>query len=151
MNWSITKRNNEDFGIDTFRRDISRIFDDFLSFSPTNLFETNWIPAIDVQDDHKHVKIKAEMPGIDEKDLKVTIENNNLVISGEKKEERSEEDKDKRYIFSERKFGSFCRSIDLPEGIKTDKVNASFKKGVLKIEIPKDEAKKTKKINVQIQ
>ena len=88
------------------------------------------------------------MPGIDEKDLDVKIENNFLILSGEKKEETKEEKKN--YIFSERKYGSFYRTIALPEGAKTDKVKATFKKGILNIEIPKDEVKEAKKIPIEV-
>jgi len=80
--------------------------------------------------------------------LDVKIEDNILTLSGEKKEERKEEKKN--YIFSERKFGSFSRSISLPEGIKTDKINATFKKGILNIDIPKDETKEAKKIEIKV-
>jgi HSP20 family protein len=101
-----------------------------------------------VEEDEKTIRIKAEVPGIDEKDLEVKIENNVLTLSGEKKEERKEEKKN--YVFSERKFGSFSRSISLPESIKTDKVKATFKKGVLNIEIPKDEKAEPKKIAIEV-
>ncbi|MDY6934104.1 MAG: Hsp20/alpha crystallin family protein [Spirochaetota bacterium] len=151
MNWNIAKRNrNNNFGMDLFRRNITNIFDDFFSLRPTTLFESEWIPTIDMEEDDKMIHIKAEMPGMDEKDLKVTIENNLLTLNGEKKTEKDEEDKDKRYHYTERRFGSFSRSIPLPEGVKSDKVKASFKKGVLKIEIPKDESKQPKKININV-
>ena len=151
MNMNLIRRKRDNnFGLDLFRRDISRAFDDFFSFTPTHLFDSEWIPTLDVEEDDKAIHIKAEMPGIDEEDLKVTIENNVLTLSGEKKEERKEEDKDKRYHFSERRFGSFSRTITLPEGIKYDKINAKFKKGLLSINIPKDESKQPKKINIEV-
>lgn len=151
MNWNLTKGRKEDeFGLDLFRKDISRVFDDFFSLKPTDLFESEWIPSIDVEDKKKSITLKAEIPGIDEKDLNVTIEKNILTISGEKKEERREEDKDKKYLFSERKFGSFSRSVVLPEGIKADNVKATFKKGVLNIEIPKENEAETKRIDIKV-
>jgi len=151
MNWNLTKGRREDeFGLDLFRKDISRVFDDFFSLKSTDLFESEWIPSIDVEDKKKSISLKAEIPGIDEKDLNVTLEKNILTISGEKKEERMEEDKDKKYLFSERKFGSFSRSIVLPEGIKADNVNATFKKGVLNIEIPKEKEAETKRIDIKV-
>jgi len=88
------------------------------------------------------------MPGIDEKDLDVRLEYNVLVLSGEKKEEKKEEKKN--YVFSERKYGSFYRTIALPEGAKTDKIKTTFKKGILSIEIPKDEVKEAKKIPIEV-
>lgn len=151
MNWNLTKGRREDeFGLDIFREDISRVFDDFFSLKPSELFESNWVPSIDVEDKKKSITVKAEIPGIEEKDLNVTLEKNVLTISGEKKEERKEEYKDKSYIFSERKFGSFSRSIALPEGIKAENVKATFRKGVLNIEIPKEKETETKKIDIKV-
>jgi HSP20 family protein len=144
----IKRTNNKEYGIDTFRRNIDKMFDDFFSLTPTSLFKSDWEPTVDVEEDEKTIRVKAEVPGIDEKDLEVKIENNVLTLSGEKKEERKEEKKN--YVFSERKFGSFSRSISLPEGIKTDKVKATFKKGVLNIEIPKDEKAVAKKIAIEV-
>ncbi len=145
----IKRNNNKEYGLDTFRKNIDRLFNDFFFLTPTSLFKNDWEPTVDVEEDEKAIRVKAEIPGIDEKDLDVKIENNILTLSGEKKEEKKEEKKN--YIFSERKFGSFCRSISLPESVKTDKIKATFKKGVLKIEIPKDETKESKKIAINVQ
>jgi HSP20 family protein len=144
----IKRSNNKEYGIDAFRRNIDKLFDDFFVLSPTSLFKSDWEPTVDVEEDDKSIRVKAEVPGIDEKDLDVRVENHVLTLSGEKKEERKEEKKN--YIFSERKFGSFTRSISLPEGIKADKIKASFKKGVLNIEIPKDEKAESKKIAIEV-
>lgn len=94
--------------------------------------------------------MKAEIPGIDEKDLQVTLENNILTIAGEKKEERNEKDRDSRWVVSERKFGSFRRSISLPEGIRSDKIKAAFRNGVLRVEIPREESAKPRKITIDV-
>jgi len=144
----IKRNNNKEYGLDTFRKNVDKLFDDFFFLTPTSMFKNDWEPTIDVEEDDKSIHVKAEIPGIDEKDLDVKIEDNILILSGEKKEER--EEKNKNYIFSERKFGSFSRSISLPEGIKTDKINATFKKGVLNIDIPKDETKEAKKIAIKV-
>jgi HSP20 family protein len=144
----IKRTNNKEYGIDTFRENIDKLFDDFFFLTPTSLFKSDWEPTVDVEEDEKTIRVKAEVPGIDEKDLEVKIENNVLTLSGEKKEERKEEKKN--YVFSERKFGSFSRSISLPEGVKTDKIKATFKKGVLNIEIPKDEKAEPKKIAIEV-
>ncbi len=142
------RNNNKEYGLDSFRRNVDKVFDDFFFLTPTSLFKNDWEPTIDVEEDDKSIHVKAEIPGIEEKDLDVKIEDNILTLSGEKKEERKEEKKN--YIFSERKFGSFSRSISLPEGIKTDKINATFKKGILNIDIPKDETKEAKKIEIKV-
>jgi len=144
----IKRNNNKEYGLDTFRKNIDKLFDEFFFLTPTSLFKNDWEPTIDVEEDDKTIRVKAEIPGIDEKDLDVRVENNVLTLSGEKKEERKEEKKN--YVFSERKFGSFSRSIGLPEGIKSDKIKATFKKGVLNIEIPKDETKESKKIEINV-
>ena len=144
----IKKSNSKEYGLDSFRKNVDKLFDDFFFLTPTSLFKNDWEPNVDVEEDEKLIRVKAEVPGIDEKDLDVKIEDGILTISGEKKEEKKEEKKN--YIFSERKFGSFSRSIGLPEGIKTDKINATFKKGILNIEIPKDETKEAKRINIKV-
>ena len=135
--------------IDAFRRSISNLFDDFFTIKPSTLFETEWMPSVDVHEDAKGIYVKAEMPGMDEKNIDVNIENNYLTIKGEKKEER-EEKRDKRTIVTERKFGSFERTIRLPDGIQADKVKADFKNGVLAINIPKEKVEEPKKVKINI-
>ena len=76
--------------------------DDFFSVGPSSIFENEWIPNVDIEEDAKAIHVKAEMPGIEEKDLSVSIENNTLCISGEKKEERREENRDRRYLKRQR-------------------------------------------------
>ena len=143
MKMGIARLNNSDFAL-------SNVFDDFFRMAPTRLFSDEPIPKIDVKEDEKAIYVKAEIPGLDEKDLDVTLKDNVLTISGEKKEETSEEDKDKNYRYCERRFGSFSRSIRMPEGIKADSVKASYKNGVLDIELPKSESAKPKKINISV-
>ncbi len=148
MKWGITRKNESPLTFNTFRKDLDNFFDEFFSVRPTTFFETDWLPKIDVQEDENEIHVTAEMPGVEEKDLTVTLENGILTIAGEKKEEK--EDKTKSRVVSERRYGSFSRSISLPEGIKQDEIKASFKNGVLKIDIEKTEAEKPKKINVEV-
>lgn len=152
MKWGLSKRKvgDSNFGIDSFKRDIFRVFDDFFTMSPSTLLETGWAPNIDLKEDGKAIHVKADIPGIDEKDLNVSLENNTLVISGERREERSEGDRNGQYIVSERHYGSFYRSIQLPDGIRADKIRAALRNGVLRIEIPKEESSKTGKIKIDI-
>ena len=133
----------------SFKSEINRVFDDFFSLTPSNLFDSEWNPVVDVEETDKEIHVTAEVPGIDEKDLNVTLENNILTISGEKTEEK-EEKKKKSYIYTERKYGSFSRLITLPEGVKGDQIKAKFKKGVLEIVIPKDESAQPKKIQIDV-
>jgi len=150
MNFGIKKRDNSNGSdLDIFRRGISNLFDDFFSLKPTNFFDSDWVPAIDVQEDNKGIYVKADMPGIDEKNLEVSIENNVLSIKGEKTEERREGD-EKRSLIVERKHGSFQRSIRLPEGIKSNEVKAEFKNGVLTLNIPKEKVEEQRKIKINV-
>lgn len=132
----------------SFRNEIDRVFDDFFSLRPTEMFDSNWVPAIDVDEDEKKVYVRAEIPGIDEKDISVTLEDNVLTISGEKKEEH--EEKNKKRWQKESRFGSFQRSVRLPEGISADSAKARFKKGVLNIEIEKTEESKPRTIKIDV-
>lgn len=108
-------------------------------------------PAIDVVDKEKALEVKAELPGMDEKDIEVELTDHMLTISGEKKEEHEEGEKEGDYYVSERRYGSFKRSISIPEGVDADKVEAAFNKGVLKVTLPKtpEAQSKARKIEVQ--
>ena len=109
------------------------------------------VPTIDVVDKEKEVQINAELPGMDESDVEVTLSGRMLSISGEKKEEHEEGEKEGNYYLSERRYGSFKRSLSIPEGVDTDKVDASFKKGVLTVILPKfpEAQSKTKTIEIK--
>ena len=118
------------------QRRINGMFDDFLGSSFSNLGNgQQFLPQMDVTETAKEIKITAELPGLDEKDVDVSVLDNMVSIRGEKTQKKEEEEQDSYY--SERSFGSFERTIALPQGIDTEKVNARFKKGVLKITIPK--------------
>jgi HSP20 family protein len=108
-------------------------------------------PAIDVSEDDKAYKISAELPGIDEKDIEIMLAGDQLVLKGEKRQEREKEAKEKNYYISERSYGAFQRAFALPDGIDRDKIDAQFTKGVLTITLPKtaDAQKKMKKIAVK--
>lgn len=149
MKWGLTKRNETKLNpFEAFERDVKRIFDDFFALEPVDLFDSAWVPLIDIEEDEKSIHLRAEIPGIDEKDLNVTLEDNVLTISGEKKEERKEENK--RYVLAERRFGSFKRSIALPNEVKADSVKASFKNGVLTINFEKKEVSQPKRITINV-
>jgi HSP20 family protein len=150
MKWGISRRGKDsEHSVDLFRKNFNSLFDDFFSTSPSALFDSDWLPIIDVEEDEREIHVQAEMPGLEEKDINVTLDRNILTISGEKKEERDEENKEKKYALSERRFGSFSRSITLPEGVKTDEIKAKFKKGVLNIRVPRDKKKQAKKIEIK--
>lgn len=110
---------------------------------------TGIAPPVDVMESEKAYEIMAEVPGMDEKNIEVTVANGTLIIKGEKQEEKEEKKKD--YYLHERSFGAFERSFSVPEGVDADKIEASFKKGVLTVTLPKtpEAQKPAKKIEVK--
>ncbi len=113
--------------------------------------EVTWptMPAVDVVETEKAYEVTADLPGMDEKNIEVKVADGVLTIKGEKQQEKEEKKKD--YYLQERSFGSYQRSLELPEGVETDKIEASFKKGVLTVTLPKkpEAQKSTKKIEVR--
>jgi HSP20 family protein len=131
--------------------EINRLFDVTLGRSPmdhTSLFEGEWAPAIDIYESEDAVVVKTELPGMTEKDVEVNLLGDTLTVKGEKKKE--EEKKEKHYHRLERAYGSFQRSVKLPSMVVHEKAKASFKNGVLEIEIPKKEEAKPKQIKVEV-
>ncbi len=106
----------------------------------------NFNPAADIYENDDHIVIKAELPGIDKKDIVVDVKNRVLTLKGERSSE--DETKEDNYYRRERRYGRFERAFTLPTEVDLDKIKADYKDGVLKIEIPKPQAKKPKKITV---
>jgi len=141
------------------RHEVDRLFDDFdrgfwmapfrraaFEVEPFWRRELTWAatPAVDVAETEKAYEITAELPGLDEKNIEVKLVDGGLTIKGEKQEEKEEKKKD--YYLHERRFGSFERRFRVPDGVDADKIEASFKKGVLTITLPKSpEAQKPEK------
>jgi HSP20 family protein len=125
----------------TFQQEMNRLFNDFFGRSalePFGAFGEAWdafSPRVDVSETDKAVVVSAELPGLDEKDIDLSLSHGLLTISGEKKQEK--EKKGRNTYLVERSYGSFQRSIALPTEVETDKVDAVFKKGVLTITLPK--------------
>ena len=109
---------------------------------------SEWTPLVDIAEDDKEYLIKAELPEVKKEDVKVTVENDVLTITGERKFEK--EEKNKKYHRVERAYGSFMRSFTLPQGAAGDKINAEFKDGVLKVHLPKSAEAKPKPIDVKV-
>ena len=124
---------------------LDRLFEDWSPDLIDN--EINWVPAFDISENDKEYKLTAELPGIDAKDLDITLSDGILTVKGEKKREK--EDKGENYHRVERSYGSFQRSFHIPEKVKTEKVDATFKDGILKLTLEKDEKSETKKITVK--
>lgn len=135
--------------MDTLHNRINRLFDG--NFFPTLSLDDDmglgsWRPVVDIYENEDTVVVKAELPGVDKKDIKVDLKDGVLTLSGERSHEK--EVKEDNYYRKERAFGRFHRSFTVPAEIDPDKINAEFKDGVLKVEIPKPEEKKPKKIAV---
>ena len=107
-----------------------------------------WAPVVDITEDEQEYLIKADLPEVQREEVKVTVENGVLVLSGERRLEK--EDKNRRYHRVERSYGSFARSFSLPDDADSSKVNAEFKEGVLKLHIPKSELARPRQIEVKI-
>lgn len=110
--------------------------------------EGTWLPSLDISEDKENIVIKVDLPGVKQNDIDISIHGNILTIKGERK--REEESKDRNYHRIERFFGSFVRSLSLPQYVDTNKVKASYKDGVLEITIPKTEEAKPKQIKVEV-
>ncbi|MEO5357399.1 MAG: Hsp20/alpha crystallin family protein [Nitrospirae bacterium YQR-1] len=145
-------RREEEPGWATLHRNINELFDNFLDtagFGPFGGFGGRFSPRIDVMEGDKDIRITTELPGMDEKDIDVSLRKDSLIIRGEKKDEK--ETKGSNYYRMERSYGSFSRCVALPAEVETDKVEAVFKNGVLTITMPKTEEaiKETKRIAVK--
>ncbi|NIN01155.1 MAG: Hsp20 family protein [candidate division Zixibacteria bacterium] len=122
----------------------SRFFGEWPSLEP---FRGEWAPSLDVSETKDSIVVNAEVPGIDPKDIDISLTNDVLTIKGEKKHEQ--EEKEENYHRIERSYGSFSRSTRLPREVQSDKIKASYKNGVLKITLPKSEEAKEIKIKVE--
>ena len=134
----------------TLQREIERLFDDFTRGWPTlgGLAKTDLLlPSMHVTETDKAIEITAELPGLEEKDVEINVADNVLTIRGEKKAEKEEKDKDYRLV--ERTYGSFARTLGLPEGVDPDMIKASIAKGVLTVTVPKPAPAEVKKVEVK--
>ncbi len=149
MVWEITPW--RPFEFDRVRREMDRLWDSFLEGRPMRRAGDSgeWLPSIDVSETKGDLVIKAELPGMDPKDIDISMNNGFLTIKGEKKHER--EEKDENYHLVERSYGSFTRSVRLPREVQSDKITASFKNGVLRVTLPKFEDAKKKEIKIKVE
>ncbi len=107
-----------------------------------------WRPLVDVRDTDKNLIIHAEVPGVNKEDIKLQVDNNRLIIQGEKKLKKTEEKEN--YVRKERFQGSFYRSLPLPEGVEPNQIQANFNNGVLEVIVPKPEQMLRKRMDIQI-
>ena len=147
-------RRQEQHPLTRMHEELDRLFDDFFSegFGGLERFGRGWeeyLPEVDVQETDKEVQVSAELPGVEEKDIDVRIDGDNLIISGEKSEEK--EDTEGDVYHSERYYGTFSRAIPLNSEVDIENADATFKKGVLKLRLPKTGTEKSagRKIEVK--
>lgn len=135
--------------VSSLRKEMDNLWNNFLGeTSFPRSFTKEWLPSVDISETDDQLRIKAELPGLDAKDVSVSISGDLLTIKGEKKKE--EETKDEHFHSSERYYGSFQRSFRLPANIKTDEVDATFKKGILQLTLRKTEESRKKEIEIKV-
>jgi HSP20 family protein len=135
---SVAARRDGDDPFLSLHREIDRLFDDaFRGFGAGSAQPAlrDWAPRVDLKETESEIQVTAELPGVDEKDVEVTLADDVLTIKGEKKSEKEEQKKD--YYLMERSYGAFYRALPMPAGIDASKVKADFSKGVLSVTLPK--------------
>ncbi|HLK18508.1 MAG TPA: Hsp20/alpha crystallin family protein [Bryobacteraceae bacterium] len=134
---------NEEFpaGLRLFQDTVNRLFSDQTTTRP-------WAPSVDIFETDNELVLKADIPGVDQKDIDIRLENGTLSLKGERKFER--EEKNKGFHRLERSYGSFVRYFTVPETVDSENVKADFQNGVLTVTLPKKEIAKPKAIKVQV-
>jgi HSP20 family protein len=135
--------------VSRLRREMDRLWEDFFGAMPRPLrpWAEEWVPAVDVAEAADKLTVKAEVPGLDPKEIDISLVGDLLTIKGEKKSER--EEKKENYHLVERSYGSFSRAIRLPAAVDADKIEARYEKGVLTVTCPKKEGVKPKAIAIK--
>ena len=141
-----------------WEKDMDRMMEDFFGRRMRSWWPDRWfkgedferrVPAVDLFEEKDEIVVKAELPGIEKDHVEVNLSDHLLTIKGEKKKE--EEVKEENYYRSERSYGSFVRTVELPKDVHADKVKASFKNGILEVRMPKTEEAKAKEIKVKVE
>jgi HSP20 family protein len=145
-------------GLTGWERDMDRMLEDFFGrrghpWWPERWFRTDEMevkpPIVDVFEEKGDIVVKAELPGLEKDNIEVNLNDHTLTIKGEKK--KAEEIKEENYYRAERSYGSFLRTLDLPNDVRADKVKASFKNGILEIRMPKTEEAKAREVKVKVE
>lgn len=130
------------------RTEMDRLFDTMLGRYPKERAEGFWSPLVDVEETKDNIIARVELPGMKKEDIKVTLVDNILTVSGERK--HSAEEKGKTYYRIERAYGKFQRTVELPTEVVADKAKATYKDGILELVIPKSEKAKEKEITIEV-
>jgi HSP20 family protein len=139
--------------INSLQQEMNRLFSSFFDTPPTGAGAGNgsprrWIPAMDLVETDEQFVLRADLPGLSEADVDLSLEQNVLTLSGERTAEHEEHGEG--FYRLERAAGTFSRSLTLPEGVDGDAITARFDKGVLEVRIPKPEARKPRKVQIQV-
>ena len=149
--WGESSSSSPDKAVTEFRKEVDDLFSRFFGsegWLPSGYFSRGFTPAVDMSETDTEILVKAELPGVDPKEIEVNIAGTTLTIKGEKKEEREEKTENMHRV--ERSYGSFFRSINLPCEINEDKIEATFKDGVLNLKLPKTEPDKKRTIKIDV-
>ncbi|HEK86384.1 MAG: Hsp20/alpha crystallin family protein [Candidatus Saccharicenans sp.] len=128
---------------------MNRLFEDLVSsprFEDSEIIQSTWSPAVDIYETENELVLTAELPGVEEKDVEIKIEDNTLTLKGERKFEK--ETKEENYHRIERAYGSFFRSFSLPNYIDQEKISAEYENGLLKVHMPKKSEVKPRKVKI---
>lgn len=145
-------------GLTGWERDMDKMLEDFFGRRARPWWPERWaraeemevkLPIVDVFEEKDDIVVKAELPGMEKDNIEVNLTDHTLTIKGEKKKE--EEVKEENYYRSERSYGSFVRTVELPKDVRADKVKAAFKNGILEVRMPKTEEAKAKEIKVKVE
>jgi HSP20 family protein len=137
--------------LNTLQNEMNRLFNTFFDAPLPNggtVGQRRWLPAMDLAETDEEFVLRADLPGLSESDVNIELEDNVLTISGERKSEH--EERKEGFHRVERAYGSFTRSLTLPEGVNSEAIKASFDRGVLEVRIPKPEERKPRKVAISV-
>jgi HSP20 family protein len=138
--------------LERMRNEVDRLWDTFFEGRPRTRKaggDGEWLPSLDVSETKNDLVVEAEVPGMDPKDIDISLSDGTLTIKGERKHEKEEKEKD--YHLIERSYGTFTRMVRLPKEVKRDKISASYKNGILKVILPKSEEAMTKEVKIKVE
>ena len=134
----------------SLRREMDRLWENFFGERPLpKIWEREWAPSLEMSETKDNFVVKAEVPGIDAKDIDISLTGDVLTIKGEKRQEKEEKEED--YHLVERSYGSFSRSVRLPAEVESNKIKASYKNGILAITLPRSEKVKAKEVKIKVE
>src|SRR3954470_6914363 len=133
---------------DSLQSTLNRVFQDFNRGSDELTTSGSFVPAVDIYEDQNGITLKMEVPGVSEQDINISLENNTLTVSGERKFEKNE--KEENFHRIERRYGAFTRSFTLPNTVDAEEVNAGYENGILSIQLAKKAEAKPKQIKIGV-